>query len=245
MAAYRKIWGDWQHQAAQQRMASANSRGSTPRPQTSSAQQQHVTPSAGQLRPAGQIRPPRPASVPTPQAAPPPHPIFGHRAPPPPRPLNPKRSDPPHFAADLNARHHYQAAFTTYPSRLRLGLTSLMQPIGPGGQTTSAVSTQPSQTSVFQSGSVLGKRQRQVVNYAEMENFDDLEDNATSGDDEQPRSARIAAMNARKAAQAQASGQSTPGTATPLGGGKTYLGQLPPSNMIMVEPAKKTRHIYP
>lgn len=84
-----------------------------------------------------------------------------------------------------------------------------------------------------------------MVNYAEMENYDDLEESSSSAEDEQPRSARVAAMNARKAAQAQTSGQSTPGTATPLSGGKTYLGQLPPSNLIMVEPAKKTKHVYP
>ena len=133
-----------------------------------------------------------------------------------------------------------QARATTYPSRLRLGLTSLVQPLGPSGFGASAA---PS------TSTILGKRQRTAVNYAELENLDDGDDDSDSDYNSSggatPRSRILAA---RRAAEEKAKGTPPPSTGFDPkklpGSGKTYLGQVPPSNAIVVEPAIKTRHSY-
>lgn len=155
-----------------------------------------------------------------------------HRAPPPPAaktPLSPFPDPMPPLSAIADPR--YQALYTTFPSRMRLGTSSLMQPNynalvgGASGSTTPA--GQPY------------RRPRAVVNYAEIEGLEDSEDESNDVDP-----------------NGKSGRRGTPGMGTPKpsasgaplsareqwGEVKSYLGTLPPGNLVMVQRANRTKH---
>ncbi|GAA5959297.1 hypothetical protein JCM21900_003920 [Sporobolomyces salmonicolor] len=122
-----------------------------------------------------------------------------------------------------------QAMFTTYPARMRLGTSSLMQPgaLAPAGAASGAATGT--------STPMGGKRQRSTVNYAELGALSDQDDDDT----DEPRAKR--------------GGSGTPGLVPKKhlaaekdgiwGDGKSYLGSMPPGNLVTVQPAVKTKHI--
>ncbi|KAH8928229.1 SNF5-domain-containing protein [Atractiella rhizophila] len=133
-----------------------------------------------------------------------------------------------------------QARFTTYPNRLKLGTTGLVQPLaakevplgfapaaggGGGGGGTGTPTA---------SSSVLGKRQRTVVNYAEIEGPDDDEsdDSDYTGEGRGGRRRRTAAK-----VQEQKTSEDMP-----WGEGRNFLGAKPPGNLIYSKVAPRTQH---
>ncbi|SCZ88006.1 BZ3500_MvSof-1268-A1-R1_Chr2-1g04129 [Microbotryum saponariae] len=163
--------------------------------------------------------------------------------------------------------HEYgtrQALYTTYPARMRLGTSSLMQPsAAPSSNQNGNGSNgnQPSSSSRAVSpplaGIVLGKRTRAPVNYAEMTGFD-----LTAAGNGRPSLAPSSSSNDLLRASsdgpdpagagnlASTTGNNTAATTTSTtnakavvwGDGKSYLGTLPPGNLVIVQPAKMTRH---
>ncbi|GAA5850750.1 hypothetical protein JCM5353_000220 [Sporobolomyces roseus] len=145
-------------------------------------------------------------------------------------------TQPPHQAK--------QAMFTTYPTRMRLGTSSLMQPsaLAPAAALQAAVEAgQPirgsgASTPVGGGGGLGGggKRQRSTVNYAELGQISDADDDDT----DDPRSKRgvsgVPGMQPKKSL--------VEGQLQMWGDGKSYLGVLPPANMVTVQPAVKTKH---
>ena len=136
-----------------------------------------------------------------------------------------------------------QAMFTTYPTRMRLGTSSLMQPsaLAPAAALQAAVEAgQPvrgsgTSTPIGGGGGVAGgKRQRSTVNYAELGQLSDADDDDT----DEPRSKRgvsgVPGMQPKKSL--------VEGQLQMWGDGKSYLGVLPPANMVTVQPAVKTKH---
>ncbi|GAA6060000.1 hypothetical protein JCM10212_001158 [Sporobolomyces blumeae] len=140
-----------------------------------------------------------------------------------------------------------QALFTTYPTRMRLGTSSLMQPsalapagnphgadgqAGPGGAAGGGYAGGRAGSGT--STPIGGKRHRSTVNYAELGQLSDPDED----DADEPRSKR--------------GGSNVPGIVPKKallqekdqmwGDGKSYLGVLPPGNMVIVQPAVKTRH---
>lgn len=79
-----------------------------------------------------------------------------------------------------------------------------------------------------------GKRQRSTVNYAELGQLSDADDDDT----DEPRSKRgvsgVPGMQPKKSL--------VEGQLQMWGDGKSYLGVLPPANMVTVQPAVKTKH---
>jgi len=79
-----------------------------------------------------------------------------------------------------------------------------------------------------------GKRQRSTVNYAELGQISDADDDDT----DDPRSKRgvsgVPGMQPKKSL--------VEGQLQMWGDGKSYLGVLPPANMVTVQPAVKTKH---
>ncbi|GAA5925861.1 Sfh1p [Sporobolomyces koalae] len=136
-----------------------------------------------------------------------------------------------------------QGMFTSYPTRMRLGTSSLMQPsaLAPAAAAVQAaveggVPTRGSGTSTpIGLGPGAGKRQRSTVNYAELGQISDPEDD----DPDEPRSKRgtsgVPGIVPKKALVER--------DLQPWGDGKSYLGVLPPGNMVTVQPAVKTRHV--
>lgn len=126
----------------------------------------------------------------------------------------------------------YQALHTTYPSRMRCGTSSLMQPnalsaSGTGGFGGSNGSHALANASASSSsagagaggGIVSGKRVRTQLNYA------DLADAGVDQDDD------VQVEEAKKAR----------GNVV-WGDGRSYLGVLPPGNLVQVQPARLTNH---
>ncbi|SCV72277.1 BQ2448_4971 [Microbotryum intermedium] len=161
--------------------------------------------------------------------------------------------------------HEYgtrQALCTTYPARMRLGTSSLMQPsAAPTSNQNSNGSNGNNQSSSRAvspplSGIVLGRRTRTPVNYAEMTGFDLTNSGSTrpsllastsSSDSLRANSVgpdAVGAVNLASAANNTAGTPTTTATAKPVvwGDGKSYLGTLPPGNLVIVQPAKMTRH---
>ena len=155
-----------------------------------------------------------------------------------------------------------QAKHSTYASRLKLGVTMLMQPITQSSSSSAASSS----AAAFANNSITdlaalhaygaGKRTRTQVSYAEVEQLDDPDDVVQqSGEDEFGSTAATTARGRALAQQRRsADGVSTRGSSTaitptaaltPATPAKSWLGQAVPGNLIMVEPARKTRHIYP
>ncbi|GAA5868176.1 hypothetical protein JCM3774_000589 [Rhodotorula dairenensis] len=156
-----------------------------------------------------------------------------------------------------------QAMFTTYPARMRLGMSTLMQPNAfagpaassatPGGGAGSGAGA--SGTGGANTPIVPGKRQRSTINYADFENLDDYLLDGDDGDEaqQQPASARakrghsstpaaIAAGQQQQGRKAQAA-PTAPAKPEFWGDGKSYLGTLPPGNLVQVQPVKTTKHL--
>ncbi|BGP16457.1 hypothetical protein JCM10213_003987 [Rhodosporidiobolus nylandii] len=128
-----------------------------------------------------------------------------------------------------------QALFTTYPTRMRLGTTSLMQPNAFAGKDADATG----KPGVGASAPVIGaKRQRSTVNYAELDQFPELLDD--DSDDEGGRKrggSGTPGLQPKKQAAPPA-----PVKPDVWGDGKSYLGVLPPGKLVQVQPAKATKH---
>lgn len=196
-----------------------------------------------------------------------------------------KQPLPPYFPISTA-----QAYMTTYPSRLRLGLTNLMQPVSANGTVVSATAAATAAAfkekendarpvyvtaSRADSGTNLGKRQRSQVDYRER--VDIPEPPSSSSDDEDGDEAQADAINdaeddtklSRAARAAKRSGmpltttahasRDSPGPAGQYstgereraksaekdvgGGGRSWLGQNPPGELVLVQPAR--RHVLP
>ena len=154
-----------------------------------------------------------------------------------------------------------QAMFTTYPARMRLGMSTLMQPNAfaataaatsngtPAGGAGGASGTGGANTPV-----VPGKRQRTTINYADFENLDDLLDGDEDEDHHGNNNAMQQGGRARRGQSSTPAVQSARGkvaATTPAappkpeywGDGKSYLGALPPGNLVQVQPVKTTKHL--
>lgn len=196
-----------------------------------------------------------------------------------------RESLPPYFPISTS-----QAYMTTYPSRLKLGLTSLIQPISSSGQVISAnpraITSTASRALKAESSSaagaagsnltMLGKRQRAKVDYTERlrvigrEESSEDEDGSNSDDDDDDGGDTREDMKVSRAQRAakrsglpislQSSASTprdSPGPGDSYsskkrkeknrddigGGGRTWLGQDPPGDLILVQPAQ--RHILP
>lgn len=159
-----------------------------------------------------------------------------------------------------------QAMFTTYPARMRLGMSTLMQP--------NAFAAAPASAGVTSNGTpvgggaggasgtggantpvVPGKRQRTTINYADFENLDDLLDGDEDDENHGNNNAMQQTGRARRGQSSTPTAQQGRGkvaaTATPAappkpeywGDGKSYLGALPPGNLVQVQPVKTTKHL--
>lgn len=173
-----------------------------------------------------------------------------------PHPLT-KKEDPAPAYTPLSSTS--QAKYTTYPSRLKLGCTMLMQPITQSNSS-SKLSGITDLAALHAYGA--GKRTRTQVSYAEVEQLDDPVEDVPSGEDE---FGTATTARGRVLAQ-QKRVTSTDGTNTPAGmstrgtsnanltqaqiaaalapPAKSWLGQAVPGNLIMIEPARRTRHVY-
>lgn len=129
----------------------------------------------------------------------------------------------------LIADARYQAMYTTYPSRMRLGTSSLMQP------NYLAVSTNGGDPATTASGSA-PRRPRHVINYAEIEGLEDSEDetNDNEGMGTRKRPAPPGMVPKRQ-------GESDTSKAQ-WGDGKSYLGVPPPEHLVIVQRATTTKH---
>ncbi|GAA6054256.1 hypothetical protein JCM3770_005146 [Rhodotorula araucariae] len=147
-----------------------------------------------------------------------------------------------------------QASFTTLPARMRLGTSTLVQPNVPGPSAASGGAKDTAAAAVGASAPGLGagtKRIRSTVNYADLENLDDPDEDS---DPDAPRkrgaSGTPGVQRKRGAVTGQAPGQgqdAAPGLKGEQkpevwGDGKSYLGVLPPGNLVQVQPAKVTKH---
>ena len=122
----------------------------------------------------------------------------------------------------------YQAMYTTYPSRMRLGTSSLMQP------NYLAVSTNAGDASA---GTSAPRRPRHVVNYAEIEGLEDSEDetNDVEGVHTRKRPAPPGMVPKRNGGESE--------TSKPQwGDGKSYLGVPAPEHLVLVQRATPTKH---
>lgn len=136
-----------------------------------------------------------------------------------------------------------QAMFTSYPTRMRLGTSSLMQPsaLAPAAAIQAATdATGPGlrgsgASTPIGAGPGAGKRQRSSVNYAELGQLSDGDDDDT----DEPRSKRgasgVPGIVPKKSLVER--------DLQPWGDGKSYLGVIPPGNMVTVQPAVKTKHM--
>lgn len=164
--------------------------------------------------------------------------------------LNPNAFRPPPKAMPLSSSHlpvpplskisdsRYQALYTTYPARMRLGTSSLMQPnfLAASGNGTNTP------------GPGDRKRGRNAVNYAELEG---MEDSELDGDDLEGRSRRasintsgIAAMVPKRNLGIVGAVSNSGGDKTIWGDGKSYIGVSPPGNLVIVQAAKPAKHTF-
>lgn len=130
----------------------------------------------------------------------------------------------------------YQAMFTTYPTRMRLGTTSLMQP-GYAGVTALQAATN-------------AKRLRTAVNYAEMESggADESDEDSMESDSMRQQRKKYSSLGTTmQKKQFESAGQGQHDHVIEdanIGDGKSYLGVAPPANLIQVQRAITTRHVY-
>lgn len=146
---------------------------------------------------------------------------HAHRPAPPPAARVPLSSDTapvPPLTAIADPR--YQAQYSTYPARMRLGTSALMQPnvFAASGKGDAAAPPPPG----------AGKRARASVNYAELEGM--------AGDEQEE--ARDGLVPKRGLMPGQSGGEPN----VVWGDGKSYLGAMPPGNMVVVQPAIRTKH---
>lgn len=144
------------------------------------------------------------------------------------------------------ANEKLKAMYTTYPTRMRLGTTSLMQPNYLAGNP----GLVPSTSTGGVGASTSGKRTRGVaINYAELDGYhesdDDEEIEGMSAS--QRRKLNAAAIAATTAAASEIVVPVTPAGQAQKeletwGDGKSYLGVQPPGNLILVQRAAPTRH---
>ncbi|GAA5854434.1 hypothetical protein JCM8547_001821 [Rhodosporidiobolus lusitaniae] len=139
-----------------------------------------------------------------------------------------------------------QALFTTYPARMRLGTSPLMQPTAFAPQANGGAGGAGTGSSTPVAGA---KRQRSTINYAELEQFPDALDEMVSDEEGAPARKRGASgtpgVQGKKggaAAAAAAAVVAAPPKPEVWGDGKSYLGALPPGNLVQVQPAKQARH---
>ncbi|GAA6012028.1 hypothetical protein JCM11491_000144 [Sporobolomyces phaffii] len=140
-----------------------------------------------------------------------------------------------------------QAMFSTYPTRMRLGTSSLMQPsaLAPAAALQAAadagLAPRGSGASTPIGGGLggggAGKRHRSTVNYAELGQLSDGDDD----DGDEPRARRGVSGVPGIVPKKSLVGGGVDWQ--PWGDGKSYLGVLPPGNMVTVQPAVKTKHI--
>lgn len=219
-------------QLAGQPVASLSSAGSqTTRSGRASKQTKPFVPLAGPTRVA------RPSSSLNPNNLPP--------APPPPPQQHPL-SDSPKVVFPLTritgpGNEAKQATFTTYPTRMRLGTSSLMQPNAFASQAQAATPA-PGTGANTPMGGV--KRQRTTVNYAELEQFPDVLDEMISDEEGgPPRKRGPSGTPGLQPKKNLLSGAVTPAKPEVWGDGKSYLGSLPPGNLVQVQPVKQTKHL--
>ncbi|KAM0752653.1 SNF5-domain-containing protein [Meredithblackwellia eburnea MCA 4105] len=151
---------------------------------------------------------------------------------------------PPGSGADTTSR--FQAMFTTLPARMRLGTSGLMQPslFGGGGDKDSlggASGAGGAGLGAPTGGEREGSKRARTVNYAEMagEDFGDDDDFGGGGGGRRGLPKRVVALASGSV------GNDKPHATdkTVWGDGKTYLGTLPPGNLVVVQQAKGTRHV--
>lgn len=177
---------------------------------------------------------------------------------------------PPYFPISTS-----QAYLTTYPARVKLGLTSLAQPLSSSGQVLSAnpravTATAKRVPQAESSTTNLGKRQRSRVDYTERLRIPEAETSSSesgSSDEDDDNDTQEDAKLSRAVRAAKRAGLPVPissVSSTPRdspmpestskrkrdkakedvgGGGRTWLGQDPPGDMIQAQPAR--RHILP
>ncbi|KAK4056719.1 Chromatin structure remodeling complex protein sfh1 [Microbotryomycetes sp. JL221] len=160
----------------------------------------------------------------------------------------------------------FQAMYTTLPARMRLGTSLLMQPAviheddlqmgqgaagvagnmlnmyGDGGQAGSGGSGAMTPTAASGVGS---RRTRTAVNYADLAAFQHHEDDGVAAHSQRSR------RDSTLPASAPNGFASTPGAEVEganvgnvWGDGKSYLGQMPPGNLMTVQARAKTKHPY-
>ncbi|GAA5978127.1 hypothetical protein JCM5350_007405 [Sporobolomyces pararoseus] len=159
-----------------------------------------------------------------------------------------------------------QAMFTTYPTRMRLGTTSLMQPAAVQPSPLSQQTQTPLDSGTSTPTAILGgKRQRSTVNYAELGQLSDgngefdgddfMEEAAPSSSSRSKRGASSSIIPSIVPKKSLVPNSTLPETPQPVqaqqqqfqiwGDGKSYLGVLPPGNLVTVQPItahSKTRH---
>ncbi|GAA5828874.1 hypothetical protein JCM11251_005904 [Rhodosporidiobolus azoricus] len=136
-----------------------------------------------------------------------------------------------------------QAMFTTYPARMRLGTSALMQPNAfVDKQNAAASATGTGANTPIVAGA---KRQRSTVNYAELEQFP-----AELDEDSDEEGARKRGGSGTPGVQSKKAGASAAAAAVVAekkpevwGDGKSYLGALPPGTLVQVQPTKGTKHV--
>ncbi|BGP40348.1 Chromatin structure remodeling complex protein sfh1 [Rhodotorula kratochvilovae] len=146
-----------------------------------------------------------------------------------------------------------QASFTTLPARMRLGTSTLVQPNVPGPSSSGGGTKETAAAAVGASipGVAAGtKRIRSTVNYADLENLDDPDEDSDPDAPRKRGASGTPGVQRKRGAAAAAAPQPQEGTPGPKaeqkpevwGDGKSYLGVLPPGNLVQVQPAKGTKH---
>ena len=128
------------------------------------------------------------------------------------------------------AEPRFQAMYSTYPARMRLGTSSLMQPNAFAASGTGTSTPGPP---------VSSKRSR-VINYAEIEGLEDSEDESNDSD---VKAAKRAAFGGMVPKRVLALGGGSTEKDKVWGDGKSYLGVLPPGNLVVVQSVKPTKHV--
>lgn len=162
---------------------------------------------------------------------------------------------PPLTRITGNGNERKQAMFTTFPARMRLGTSTLVQPNVPGPSSSSGGKDGGTGSGTGANTPILApgtRRIRSTVNYADLENLDDDDDgsDAAAADARKRGASGTPAAGSRKRGALAEGGQQGPGAGTPKaeqkpevwGDGKSYLGVLPPGNLVQVQPTKGTKH---
>lgn len=162
---------------------------------------------------------------------------------------------PPLTRITGNGNERKQAMFTTFPARMRLGTSTLVQPNVPGPSSSSGGKDGGTGSGTGANTPILApgtRRIRSTVNYADLENLDDDDDgsDAAAADARKRGASGTPAAGSRKRGALAEGGQQGAGAGTPKaeqkpevwGDGKSYLGVLPPGNLVQVQPTKGTKH---